>query len=83
MAVAGLLDGEGWVGTNGHLLALAVQVVLESPCLAAGRQHLDLQPAAVGQCVGLFARLGVVDRRRLEGVVDVAHSYHLAETMAP
>jgi hypothetical protein len=85
--VAGLLDGERWVGADRHLFALAVQVVLEAPGLGAGRQDLEQQAAAVGQRIGLLARLGVVDRERAKGVVDVPHCCDLAEVknevMAP
>jgi hypothetical protein len=55
-----------------------MEVVLEAPSFAAGRQDFDLQSTTVCQRVGLHTRLGVVDDRGFEGVIDVAHSSDLA-----
>src|SRR3990167_2316494 len=73
MAVARLLNGEGRVRADRHLLALAVQVVLEAPGLRARRHDLQHQAAAIGQVVALVLRLRTVDRRGLQDVVDVSH----------
>jgi hypothetical protein len=73
VAVARVLDAHRRIGADRDLLALAVQVVLVAPDLGAATQHLDEQPAAVGQAVGLVARLGVVDRRRPQRVIDMSH----------
>ena len=53
VAVAGLLDGERRVGADRHLLALAVQVVLEPPGLGAGRQDVE-QKAIWPQAIAPF-----------------------------
>ena len=82
--VARGLDAEGGVGPDRDLLALAVQVVLEAPDLGAGGQHLEQQAAAIGEREGLLARLGVVDRGRLQDVVDLSHGWgHCLKTLGP